>query len=219
MLRVGCRRECGAACHCHVRPRVPARQGDAAAVCAAEARREWPARRRHAARDRGCGREAAREGRPRRYRDAPARLPSGHHRRARRRGWRPCDCGGDRGARAAGGAVESGRRQTHRNRAGGHTQPGGRAHLQHRWPERAERGDELRATSRTARLARRGDQSGAALPGRAQCREDLCRRERTLRARRLSLRERPGDVRAGLQVRPRLSEHLHSVARDFPAPR
>ena len=66
---------------------------------------------------------------------------------------------------------------------------------------------------------RRGDQSGAALPGRAQCREDLRRRERTLRARRLSLRERPGDGRAGLQVRPRLPEHLHPVARDLRAPR
>ena len=64
-----------------------------------------------------------------------------------------------------------------------------------------------------------GDQSGAALSGRAQCREDLRRRERTLRARRLSLRERPGDGRAGLQVRPRLPEHLHAVARDFRAPR
>ena len=44
-------------------------------------------------------------------------------------------------------------------------------------------------------------------------------RERTVRGRRLSLRERPGDGRAGLQVRPRLPEHLHAVARDFPAPR
>ena len=64
-----------------------------------------------------------------------------------------------------------------------------------------------------------GDQSGAALPGRAQYREDLRRRERTLRARRLSLRERPGDGRTRLQVRPRLPEHLHPVARDLRAPR
>ena len=77
----------------------------------------------------------------------------------------------------------------------------------------------LCAPARAARRPRRGDQSGAALPGRAQCREDLRRRERTLRAQRLSLRERPGDGRAGLQVRPRLPEHLHPVTRDLRAPR
>ena len=134
-----------------LRPRMPARQGDAAAVCAAEARRQRPARRRHAARDRRCRREAAREGRPRRHGDAAARLPPGHHRRARRRGGRPCRGGGERSARDAGGAAEGGRRQADRNRAGGHTQPRGRAHLQHRRPERVERGDELRAASRAAR--------------------------------------------------------------------
>ena len=41
--------------------------------------------------------------------------------------------------------------------------------------------------SRTARHPRRGDQGGTALPGRAQCREDLRRRQRAFRARRLSL--------------------------------
>ena len=54
-------------------------------------------------------------------------------------------------AGAAGGAAEGGRRQAHRDRAGGDTQPRRRAHLQHRWPERAERSDELRAASRAAR--------------------------------------------------------------------
>ena len=44
--------------------------------------------------------------------------------------------------------------------------------------------DELRAPFRTAREPRRGDQGGAALPGRAQCREDLRRRRCALRARR-----------------------------------
>ena len=41
----------------------------------------------------------------------------------------------------------------------------------------------------------------------------------THRARRLSLRERPGDGRAGLYVRARLPEHLHPVARNLRAPR
>src|SRR5580765_253096 len=43
-----------------------ARQGDAAAICVVETRRQRPARRRHAARDGGRRREAAREGWPRR---------------------------------------------------------------------------------------------------------------------------------------------------------
>ena len=65
--------------------------------------------------------------------------------------------------------------------------------------------------------ADRNRAGGDAQPrGRAQRREDLRRRERTLRAQRLSLRERPGDGRAGLQVRPRLPEHLHSVMRILP---
>jgi hypothetical protein len=66
---------------------------------------------------------------------------------------------------------------------------------------------------------RRGDQGRAEVPGRAHGREDLCRRECAFRARRLSLRKRPVDGRAGLQVRSRLPEHLHPVARDLPAPR
>ena len=94
-----------------------------------------------------------------------------------------------------------------------------RAHLQHRRPERAERSDELRAAAGTARLARGGHQGGAALSRRPQRREDLRRRERAVRAERLSLRERPGHGRAGLQVRPGLPEHLHAVARDLQPPR
>ena len=64
-------------------------------------------------------------------------------------------------ARAAGGAAEGCRRQTHRNRAGGHTQPGRRAYLQHRWPERGQRSDERRA--RPEQLATRDAAIKAAL--------------------------------------------------------
>jgi hypothetical protein len=46
--------------------------------------------------------------------------------------------------------------QADRDRARGHAQPRRRAYLQHRWPERAERSDELRAAPRAAFDPRRG---------------------------------------------------------------
>ena len=62
------------------------------------------------------------------------------------------------------------------------TRPCGRPHLRHRWPQLA--GAVMNYAPRLEQHATRdGRSSGAALRGRAQCRQDLRRRERTLRAR------------------------------------
>ena len=128
---VGRHRERGAIRH-HLRPRMFARQGHAAAVCLPEARRQRTTRSRQAAGDRRRRRKAARKSRSGQDSDAPARLSPGYHRRARGRGRRRRCGGGERSAGAAGGAAEGRRGQVDRGRTCGHAQRGRRAYLQHR---------------------------------------------------------------------------------------